>query len=342
MSHLLKSRSGNSAFTLVELMIVIAIIGILASLATVGVMKVLERSKMVTARIEIGQLEAAVSAAKLDLGNADELPSLIYVVKSIPDFASTVQIPSDLLIPYNSNTPVLSQDITDLRIKTWTTFQKVFGRNVGKDPTNNTYYHPPVGAAAALPVTINWPCNEKTIIQGMQAYMFWLGGMYSSTGGKYSFSGFSTDKRDPCEMASPKRKGPYFDFDSGRVKAIGSMPYSSYLTYVNGWDGEYTYFSNSSYKYYFKTPPTGATANSNSSFSLIKDLNEYGAKVAPYVNGNVFFNAKTFQIIGSGQNQMFGPGGSGWTPGSGLYAIDANGYDDLSNFSSTQLGKKDE
>jgi hypothetical protein len=53
-------------------------------------------------------------------------------------------------------------------------------------------------------------------------------------------------------------------------------------------------------------------------------------------------NAKTFQLISSGQNQVFGPGGSAWTPGSGKYAIDADGYDDLSNFSSTQLGKKDE
>ena len=92
MSQLLKSRSRNSAFTLVELLVVIAIIGILASLAAVGVMKVLERSKMVTARIEIGQLEAAVSAAKLDLGNVDELPSVIYLVKNIPDFASTTTL----------------------------------------------------------------------------------------------------------------------------------------------------------------------------------------------------------------------------------------------------------
>ena len=64
MSHLLKSRSRNSAFTLVELMIVIAIIGILASLATVGVMKALEKGKMVAARTEISQLEAAIAAAK--------------------------------------------------------------------------------------------------------------------------------------------------------------------------------------------------------------------------------------------------------------------------------------
>ncbi|MFN6049485.1 MAG: type IV pilin protein, partial [Planctomycetia bacterium] len=39
----------SSAFTLVELMIVIAIVGVLASLVTVGVMKGLEKGKQVAA-----------------------------------------------------------------------------------------------------------------------------------------------------------------------------------------------------------------------------------------------------------------------------------------------------
>lgn len=325
MSLLLKSRSRNSAFTLVELMIVIAIIGVLASLATVGVMKVLERSKMVTARIEIGQLEAAVSAAKLDLGNVDELPSVIYVLRNTVNFSSPTILAGE------------SAFIFELRKKTWLAMQKAFGRNVGKNSVTNTYDN---GATPAVSTQIIWPCPEGKVIQGMQAYMFWLGGMNTNTGGKYSFTGFSTDKRDPCELTSSKRKGPYFDFDSSRVKNIGMMPGSTYLTYVNGWDGEYTYFSNSSYKLYANSSSASPANNTNANYST--DLNSYSVKVAPYVNNNVFFNAKTFQIIGSGQNQLFGPGGSGWTPGSGKYAIDADGYDDLSNFSSTQLGKKDE
>ena len=324
MSHLLKSRSRNSAFTLIELLIVIGIIGILATLGAMGAMKVLERRKMVTARIEIGQLEAAVSAAKLDLGNVDELPSVIIVYNDLGVFSGKTIIPESA---FNKK----------LREDTFTTMKKVFGRNFGKHPATNNYDN---GATPPVYTQINWPCPEGKVIQGMQAYMFWLGGMYSSTGGKYSFSGFSTDKRDPCETSSSKRKGPYFDFDSGRVKPIGNMPGSTYLTYVNGWEGEYTYFSNSSYKLYANSFIASPMNPTNDKYSI--DLNSYSAKVMPYVNGSVFFNAKTFQIIGSGQNQMFGPGGAGWTPGSGSYAIDADGYDDLSNFSSTQLGKKDE
>ena len=333
MSHLLKSRSRNSAFTLIELLVVIAIIGILASLAAVGAMKVLERSKMVTARIEIGQLEAAVSAAKLDLGNVDELPSVIIVYQDMGKFSGKTSITTESA--FNKK----------LRESTFTTMQKVFGRNFGKNATTNDYFYPISTTNSnpdiTNPVKINWLCQDGKVIQGMQAYIFWLGGMYTNTGGKYSFTGFSTDKRDPCELASLKRKGPYFDFDSSRVKNIGMMPGSTYLTYVNGWDGEYTYFSNSSYKLYADSFST-TTADPDYAKKYSSELNNYSVKVKPYKNGNVFFNAKSFQIIGSGQNQMFGPGGSGWTPGSGLYAIDADGYDDLSNFSSTQLGKKDE
>ena len=332
MSHLFKTRSRNSAFTLVELMIVIAIIGILASLATVGVMKVLERSKMVTARIEVSQLEAAVSAAKLDLGNVDELPSLIIVYQDMGKFSGKTSITSESA--FNKK----------LRESTFTMMQKVFGRNFGKNGTTNDYFYPisnsNPGPDFTNPIKINWPCQDGKVIQGMQAYMFWLGGMYTSTGGKYSFTGFSTDKRDPCELASSKRKGPYFDFDSSRVKNIGMMPGSTYLTYVNSWEGEYTYFSNSSYKLYANSSIASPMSTTNEKHSL--ELNNYSAKIEPYLNGNIFFNTKTFQLISSGQNQVFGPGGSAWTPGSSKYAIDADGYDDLSNFSSTQLGKKDE
>ena len=71
MSHLLKSRSRNSAFTLVEILIVIAIIGVLVSLVSVGVMTALEKGKSVAARTEISQLESAIAAAKQNFGGVD-------------------------------------------------------------------------------------------------------------------------------------------------------------------------------------------------------------------------------------------------------------------------------
>ena len=60
-----------------------------------------------------------------------------------------------------------------------------------------------------------------------------------------------------------------------------------------------------------------------------------GTGLYPYVN------PKTFQIISQGQDQTFGAGGT-YTAGVGEYLIGGVGYDDLSNFATTILGKKDE
>jgi hypothetical protein len=102
---------------------------------------------------------------------------------------------------------------------------------------------------------------------------------------------------------------------------------SGKVGYNNSYGGPYAYISNSEYAF-FTGSPLGGTL--------------YPYRTSSAITASSYYNAKTFQIISSGQNQVFGPGGSAWTPGSDKYAIDADGYDDLSNFSSTQLGKKDE
>ena len=318
MSHLLKSRSRNSAFTLVELMIVIAIIGILASLATVGVMKVLERSKMVTARIEVSQLEAAVSAAKLELGNLDALPSRIRLAYSYSNFQSPTQLSGES-----------SSDFA-LRVSTWETFRKAFGKTItgtGTPPVFNWRGVNSTGLANVPNAT-----TPFLTLEGMDAYVFWLGGIPENLGGtpeKVKFTGFAADRSDPTfsEAAKSKRKGPYYDFDTTRISGTFA---SGKLGYKNSYDGAYAYISNSEYAFFTGSPLVTLGGNL------------YPYRTSSATTASSYNNAKTFQLISSGQNQVFGPGGSAWTPGSGKYAIDADGYDDLSNFSSTQLGKKDE
>ena len=290
-------------------MIVIAIIGILASLATVGVMKVLERSKIVTARIEISQLEAAVSAAKLDLGNVDALPSRIRLAYSYSSFQSPTQI-----------TGVENASEFALRVSTWETIKKVFGKTITGSTSMSGNYFNWRGVGNVPNAT-----TPFLTLEGMDAYVFWLGGIPEN--GK--FTGFASSRTDPTlsEASVSKRKGPYYDFDTTRIN--GSFA-SGKLGYNNSYGGPYAYISNSEYAFFTGTP-----------------LSTLGGNLYPYrtssaTTASSYNNAKTFQLISSGQNQVFGPGGSAWTPGSGKYAIDADGYDDLSNFSSTQLGKKDE
>jgi prepilin-type N-terminal cleavage/methylation domain-containing protein len=283
MSHLLKSRSRNSAFTLVELLIVIAIIGILASLAAVGVMKALEKGKMVAARTEISQLEAAIAAAKQNLGGVDNLPSVIRLWDT----------------PAGFNTDASS-------VPTVNFLTKAFGK-AWQSKSSYPWMGP--SYTGTYPVTLT----------GMEALVFWLGGVRDGYG---TFQGFSSNPSAPWDITNTKRKGPFYEFDSVRVlnNTTATKP-----TFVNSWGGAYAYFSSSDYAYFLSNPLNGV-------------LLPYHKNASPPVLAGSFYNAKTFQIISSGQDQSFGSGGYYNPP----YSIGLPVYDDLSNFSSTQLGKKDE
>ena len=300
MSHLLKSRSRNSAFTLVELLVVIAIIGILASLAAVGVMKALEKGKMVAARTEISQLEAAIAAAKQNFGNVDNLPSAIRLYNTPAGFAGDVV----------------------LGVPTANFLTKVFGK-----AWQANVACPWMGASynGAYPVTL----------QGMEALVFWLGGVRDASG---VFQGFSSNPSTPWDITNTKRKGPFYEFDAVRV--LNNTP-TTVPTFVNSWNGSDAYFSSADYLNFSKTI-------ANSGYGAYSST---GGSISPLLRtATAFYNPKTFQIISSGPDQAFGKGSFGGgtvfgvvhAPGGGDYAISATGFDDLSNFSSTQLGKKDE
>jgi prepilin-type N-terminal cleavage/methylation domain-containing protein len=299
MSHLLKSRSRNSAFTLVELMIVIAIIGVLASLATVGVMKALEKGKMVAARTEISQLEAAIAAAKQNLGGVDYLPSAIRL-----------HYRADQLMNDNSQIGINTRNfLTKAFGKAWIPLPTQTSPTVTYSSTPYMYWMGP-GYNGGYPVTLN----------GMAALVYWLGGVRDAN---LTFQGFSSNPAAPWDTTNAryKIKGPFYEFDAARVRNDANNP----PTFSNSWGGDYAYFSSSDYAYFLSNPLSGT-------------LLPYHKSAAPPVSAGSFYNAKTFQIISSGQDQSFGPGGYYNPP----YAIGLPIYDDLANFSSTQLGKKDE
>lgn len=285
MSHLLKSRSRNSAFTLIELLVVIAIIGILVSLTAAGVMKVLGRSQTVVARVEIGQLEAAVSAAKLNLGNVDELPSVIRLY----------------------NTPAGFAGDTALGVPTANFLNKAFGKSW---QSNSSCPWMGAGYTRAYPVTLT----------GMEALVFWLGGIRDSNG---NFQGFSADKRTPWDSTNTKRKGPFFEFKQKQITQT-----TNYYTMLTPFGGPYAYFSNSEYAYFLANPLGG--------------VYPYNKTSSGTVSAASYYNPKTFQLISSGQDKTFGslppnnltPGGYYKPP----YASGSPIFDDIANFSALQLG----
>jgi len=72
-----KNKRKNDGFTLLEMLIVVAIIGLLASLIVPNIMKRYEQSKVEIAKSQIEMLSSAIDSYKLDVGkypsNLDEL-----------------------------------------------------------------------------------------------------------------------------------------------------------------------------------------------------------------------------------------------------------------------------
>ena len=344
MSHLLKSRSRNSAFTLVELLIVVAIIGVLVSLVSVGVMKALEKGKMVAARTEISQLEAAIAAAKQKYG-LDQLPQSLVLYDNLPQWEaqsgnaafSTGFDPTKFPIGISGFTPaqkiLIVADSLNL-------MKKIFGRDFLKDAdlSSNTK-------------RVKWAANAfidtPVFLTSDQAVWFLLGGVLDTTG---KFSGFPGYAKEPTKTLSgidaTKPILPFLDFDAGRMK-IGS---NGFAGYCDPYNTPYAYFS-SKYNYCdYSNNITGFGTGYLGRFMY------EGQSVRPffitYTGGAVpanwnqfkFLNPRSFQIISAGPDKIFGTNDTGlpYVPNSGSYMVGAVGYDDLANFSSTQLGKKDE
>ncbi len=187
-------RRPQSAFTLVELLVVIGIIAVLASLILVGGSAAMRRARIAAIHTEIGQLDAAFTEYTNDRSGGDYPPNVI----------------TDLMVSSSGLTAQGNAEKADVL----NTFKRHFNKAFPKHREPQELLVAIAGVASG---------SNPNLAGGMsphEAVVFWLGGF--SDDPKYPISGpggpsFDTDiSRNPTGEDFGSRT-PIFDFDQARL-----------------------------------------------------------------------------------------------------------------------------
>jgi len=177
----------RSAFTLVELLTVVVIIGILIALITAAAIAARSAAKRATIRIEINELDAAVEQYKSERG---EYP---------PDFAGIAAWSRSATHP----------DVRKAAVRAVARhLRKAFPRYWGLDPSDDTTW------AHFVDDVKNGYGYDPETFDPATALVFWLGGLPEQAGDVPA--GFHSDPARPFRPGAP-RTARLFDFNKDRL-----------------------------------------------------------------------------------------------------------------------------
>ncbi len=205
-----RSRARRQAFTLMELLIVIAIIGVLAALILAAIGALGSKTTEVANRNDVLQLSAAIQNFKNKFGFYP--PCRIKLCVYLNDYD-------------------LTQTLDQESVRIITTMFKNIDWKKNLPVTAGTPMRWNGNGATFLPSTTvgnnNKPAANGVILEGDQCLVFFLGGIPLPVGGGNAIpgcQGFSPDPKNPTNFNLPAKGGqtpdtigPYFKFESSRL-----------------------------------------------------------------------------------------------------------------------------
>jgi general secretion pathway protein G len=317
MFHPQRKTGRRGGFTLVEILVVIAIIAVLVAMLLPAVMQVIKKGPQTVTASEIGQLDTSIQNFKATMGPS-YFPSRIKLCEKVGDYG---------------NTPLDLDSIAYLTA--------LFPRILDPDPLTNKVIWATVGIDWNGDGVIgNNPANRTQILEGHQCLVFFLGGIpRNNPAGCF---GWSTDPRDPAKLSQTTgRKGPFFEFSSDRLidltVAVAGAKMRGFYSYLDPHPDRpplaqpqqpvYLYFSSYGSR-------NGYAKYLNVAGTLVLDNLSMG--VQPYFEAaGRYHNPESYQIISAGHDHQFGPGGL-WTRAN-AEAISDPGKDDQTNFNGGNL-----
>lgn len=277
-------RNERLAFTLVELMVVMLILGILGSLISSVVVMATGKLTESETRKEISEMEVALRAFMSDYGLTEPPPSYLFLNETAP-----------------LDTTAYDKGLSGAFL------EKLFGKSLGPTDFNG-----------------DGNTNGKYLLKGERCLIFYLGGIPNSTavigGAAPAPQGFAANNINPgrSPALSPKRKGPYFNFVTSRLwPQPQQVPYGwdGFFYYLDPWmtksGPSYLTVGGSPYAFF-------SCAGIDGKYAITTDVGAYPYKTA---DGR-YMNPNTYQIISAGRDGTFG--NSLWDPSSGAtgYAAD--------------------
>ena len=318
-------RAKRAGFTLIEILMVIAIIAVLAALLTTGIARTRNSARKVQAANDVQQLDLASSTAgfKKDFGTYPA--SHVTTTNGVARFVVPTNMPTG-----GTSTAQQQNDLS------FNILQRMFPR---WQPTDNTMGNPASGGTI-IGTTQNTGLGALPLagkyLDPNQCLVYFLGGPNNT--------GFDT--ASPYAPTGSAKKGPYYDFPAGRLavpdKALTGYDSGNGLpNFLDPWGVPYAYVAAAGDTYdgriFF---PFGSTFPGD--LTTASATYSGGTGMRPIRMGNKWVNPGKCQIVSAGPNRLFGPGTASASSTAASYSL-ANDIKpgQTAGYSETDAGEDD-